>query len=163
MASGDTLCVVGDPRAACLPATSYPQFSTRNVRPTLNYAIGEEAFFEFIMPRHYDGGGVTVYLHYAMSAATSGNVTLETRFERIGDGQQDLDSDGFASGKDTGDVAVPSTSGHVDIASVSHSDGAEMDSVAVGEKFRLGVKRVAASTSDATGDLELVGIEIVES
>lgn len=163
MASGNTLCVVDDVRSASFPAATFPTFDIRNNHPVLDFATGEIAYFEFVMPRHYAGGGVTIYLHYAMTSATANNVKFETDFERIGDGLQDLDADGFTgSPQNTGDVTVPATSGHVDITTTTHTNGAQMDSAAVGEKFRLSVKRVAPSGTDATGDAELVGIEIKE-
>lgn len=52
--------------------------------------------------------------------------------------------------------------GHVDIVNVAFTDGADMDSVAVGESFRMKVTRDAAS-DDATGDAELVKVEIRET
>lgn len=131
--------------------------------PVLDFALNEIGKFSDVMPRHYGGGGVTVYLHYAMTSAEADDVKLETYFERIGDQQQDLDADGFAAAQDTGDITVPGTSGNVDIISTTHTDGGQMDSIAVGEGFRLKVKRVAVGGTDASGDLELRFIEIKET
>ena len=50
----------------------------------------------------------------------------------------------------------------VDIISVDHSHGAQMDSLAVGELGRLKIKRVNATDTDAAGDLEIRGAEIME-
>jgi hypothetical protein len=127
-------------------------------------ALNEIAVFSFVMPRQYSGNGITVYLHYAMSSASSNDVKMETDFERIGDGQQDLDSDGFTgSAQNGGDVTVPGTLGHVDIYSVAHTDGAQIDSLAVGEGGRLWVRRIAVAGTDASGDLELRFVEIQET
>ena len=116
------------------------------------------------MPRHYAGTtGVAVYLHIAMSSANANDIKLEVSFERIGDQQQNLDSDGFAAAQDTGDITVPGTSGLVDIIPVTFTDGAQMDSIAVGEGFRMNIKRVAVVGTDATGDLEIRFVEIKES
>ena len=58
-------------------------------------------------------------------------------------------------------VTVPGTSGLVDIVNVTFTDGADMDSVAVGELFRLKVARDIADT--AVGDIELHALEIKET
>ncbi len=114
------------------------------------------------MPQHYGGGGVTVYLHYAMTSAVSGDVDWDAAFERIGDQQQDLDADGFAAVQSVDNTTVPGTSGLVDVVSIAFTDGAQMDSVAVGEAFRLQVTRDAASDT-ASGDAELVAVELRET
>jgi hypothetical protein len=54
------------------------------------------------------------------------------------------------------------TSGNVDIVNVTFTDGADMDSVAVGEGFRMKITRDAASDT-ATGDAELRFVEIKET
>jgi len=115
------------------------------------------------MPQHYAGTtGVTVYIHYAMSTAESGDIDWDAAFERIGDQQQDIDSDGFAAVNSVDDTTVPGTSGNVDIVSIAFTDGADMDSVAAGEAFRLKITRDAAS-DDAAGDAELFWVEIQET
>lgn len=163
MASGNTLLIF-TPLANEPPASNYATLDTRNQHPVLDFDGGtnESAVFTAIMPRHYAGGGVTVYIHYAMSTETSGDIDWDVAFERIGDGQQDVDSDGFASAQSVDNTTVPGTSGHVDIVSVAFTDGAQMDSVATGESFRLKVTRDAASDT-STGDAELVAIEIKET
>jgi hypothetical protein len=125
-------------------------------------STNESAVFQYIMPQAYSGGGVTVYIHYAMSSATTNTIDWDVAFERIGDQQQDMDSDGFAAANSVDNTTVPGTSGLVDIVSVAFTDGADMDSVAAGEGFRLKVTRDAAS-DDATGDAELWGLEIRET
>ena len=109
------------------------------------------------------GGGLTVYVHYSLSSATANDIKLEVSFERIGDQQQDIDSDGFAAAQNTGDITVPGTSGNVDIITATFTDGAQMDSIAVGEGFRMNIKRVAVVGTDATGDLEIRFVEIKET
>ena len=162
MASGDTLFKF-IPQSNEPPAANFATADTRNTtspHPLLDFAIDEIAIFSGVLPRNYAGGGVTVYLHYSMSSAVADDIKLETDFERIGDQQQDIDSDGFTgSPQNTGDITVPGTSGLVDIVTTAHANGAEMDSVAVGEGFRLKVKRVAATGTDASGDLELRFVE----
>ena len=162
MASGDTLITLlpynNEP-----PTALYATFDTRNQHPVLDHDLTEISVFTAIMPRSYAGGGVTVYLHYAMTSAVANDIRLDTEFERIGDQQQDLDADGFAAAQNTGDITVPGAAGLVDIVSTTHTDGGQMDSAAVGESFRLRVERVAVVGTDAAGDLELVAIEIMET
>jgi hypothetical protein len=97
-----------------------------------------------------------------MSTAEALTIDWDAQFERIGDQQQDLDADGFAAVQSVDNTTVPGTSGLVDIVSIAFTDGAQMDSVAVGESFRLKVTRDAVS-DDATGDAELVKVEIRET
>ena len=162
MASGDTLLIFV-PQSNEPPATTFATLDTRNSHPVLDFALTEIGVVSAVMPRNYGGGGITVYLHYAMSSAEANDIKLTTAFERIGDQQQDLDADGFAAAQNTGDITVPGTSGLVDIIPTTHTDGGEMDSIAVGEGFRLKVTRIAVVGTDATGDLELRFIEIKET
>ena len=164
MASGDTLLIF-TPLHNEPPSSNPATLDMRNQHPVLDFDAGtnESAVFSAVMPRNYAGTtGVTVYLHYAMSSATSGDVDWDVAFERIGDQQQDIDSDSFAAVNSVDNTTVPGTSGLVDIVNVTFTDGADMDSVAVGESFRLKVTRDAASDT-ATGDAELVKVEIKET
>lgn len=163
MASGDTLLIFtalhNEP-----PSSNYATLDLRNVHPVLDFdqTTNESAVFTGVMPRHYEGGGVTVYLHFSASGITSGDVDWDVSFERIGDGQQDIDSDGFAAAQSVDNNTVPGTDGHVDIVNVAFTDGAQMDSVAAGELFRIKVTRDAASDTGAA-DAELHAVEIKET
>lgn len=164
MASGDTLLIF-HPYNSEPPSTNYATLDTRNQHVVLDFrqdTANESAVFSSVMPQNYDGGGVSVYVHYSMETATSGDIDWDSAFERVGDGQLDIDADDFATAQSTDNTTVPGTSGHVDIVSVAHTDGAQMDSVAVGEKFRLKITRDGISDT-ATGDAELHAIEIRET
>lgn len=163
MASGDTLCVftaLNNEPPASNPAT----LDVRNNHMVLDFdaTTDESAVFRGKMPRHYDGGGVTVSISYAMSTATSGDIDWDAAFERIGDQQQDIDSDGFAAVNSTDNTTVPGTSGNVDVVDITFTDGADMDSVAAGEEFRIKITR-DASADTAAGDAELTVVEIRET
>jgi hypothetical protein len=97
-----------------------------------------------------------------MTSATSGDVDWDAAFERIGDQQQDMDSNGFASAKSVDNMTVPGTSGLVDVVSIAFSDGSEIDDIAAGEGFRLKVTRDAAGDT-AAGDAELLFVELKET
>lgn len=163
MASGDTLLIF-TPYHNEPPSSGYATLDLRNGHPVLDFDGGanESAIFTGVMPRHYGGNGVTVYLHYAMTSATSGDIDWDAAFERIGDQQQDISSDSFASVQSVDNTTVPGTAGLVDIVSIAFTNGAQMDSVAAGESFRLKITRDAASDTTTT-DAELVAIEIKET
>lgn len=146
------------------PSTNFATIDTRNSHPVLDFdaATNESAVFSGIMPSYYGGGGVTVYIHYAMTSATSGDIDWDVAFERIGDQQLDIDSDSFAAVNSVDNTTVPGTSGNVDVVSIAFTDGADMDSVAAGEGFRLKITRDAASDT-AAGDAELLYLEIRET
>lgn len=164
MASGDTLLIF-TPLNNEPPSSNPATLDTRNQHPVLDFddSTNESAVFSAVMPRNYAGTtGVTVYIHYAMASAEADTIDWDVAFERIGDQQLDIDGDGFAAANSVDNTTVPGTSGLVDIVNVTFTDGADMDSVAVGEGFRLKVTR-DASSDDATGDAELVFVEIKET
>jgi len=165
MASGDTLLLF-TPLHNEPPSANQATIDTRNQHPVLDFdgsAPNEEAVFTGIMPRNYSGDvGVTVYHHYSMSSATTGDIDWDGAFERIGDQQQDIDSDGFASPQSTDNTNVPSTSGLVDIVAIPFTDGAQIDGILVGETFRYKATRDATNDT-AAGDAELVTVEIKET
>lgn len=164
MASGDTLLVFF-PEHNRPPTSNYATLDSRNGHLCLDFddTTQEAAIFPFVMPRHYAGGGLTVYVHYAAASATTGTAGFDVTFERVGDGQQDVDSDGFATAQTITAVTVPGTSGNVDIASVAITAGAAgTDSIAAGEYGRLRIRRDVANDT-ATGDVEVYAVEVKET
>ncbi len=163
MASGDTLLVFV-PQQNIPPASNYATPNVRNYHPTLDFddTTAESAVFCGVLPRNYGAGGITVYVHWSAKSATSGTGGWTVEFERVGDGSQDTDSDSFATAQTVTAVTVPGTSGNVKISNVAVSNGANLDSIAVGEKFRLRIKRDTANDT-ASGDLELHAVELKET
>jgi hypothetical protein len=141
------------------PAANWAQIDTRNSIAVLDFdaATDESIVFVGIMP---EGavltGGVSVYLKWMATSATSGAVIWEASIERS---NTDLDSDSFdtvafASGTANG------TSGIITSTTISFTT---IDSVAAGELFRLKISRDANGTNgtdDMTGDAELVAVEL---
>lgn len=162
MASGNTLCVFF-PADNEPTSTNYATPDLRNFHPVLNFdtTTGETAFFTAILPRHYAGGGITVYVHWAAATATSGTIGWLVAFERIGTAQ-DLDADSFAGDQTITAVTVSGTSGIVVITNVAVTDGANIDSIAVGEAFRIRITRDVANDT-AAGDAQLVAVELKET
>lgn len=161
MASGDTLLVF-TPLHNEPPASAYATLDMRNAHPVLDFddSTDESAVFTAVLPQRYGGGGVTVYLHWAATSATSGDVVWAVAFERD---NTDLDADSFAAAQSATDT-TDATSGVITTTSVAFTDGAQMDSLAVGEVFRLMVTRDADNVADTmSGDAELVAVEIRET
>jgi hypothetical protein len=147
------------------PTSNGATYDLRNFHPVLDFdtTTQETAVFTGLMPQHYAGGNIVVYIYYSMSTATSGTVGWDITMERIGDGIQDIDADGWATAKTVTAVTVPGTSGNVDVMTVTLTAGAtDTDSVVAGEMFRLRIRRDVANDT-ATGDAELHCIELREA
>lgn len=161
MASGDTL-LIWNALGNEPPATGYATINVRNGHPVLEFdaATTEGGAFSGILPRTYQGGGLTVYLHWMGAAATSGNVVWGTAIERM---NTDLDSDSFAT-QQTATGAANATSGIETVTSIAHSSGANMDGAAAGDAIRLQVQRLGGDAGDTmTGDAQLLLIEVKET
>ena len=125
-------------------------------------ATNQSIIFGDTLSRNYAGGGLTVYLHIALSSETTGDTDWDVAFERVGSGSQDVDADGFATAQSTDNTTVPGTSGHVQVIAVTFTDGAQIDSIAVGEYYRMKVTRAAVSDT-SSGFAELYRVEIKET
>ncbi len=164
MSSGDSLHVF-TPLANTPPATAFATLDTRNSRPVLDFdaAADESAVFESVLSRAYDGGGITVKLIWAATSATSGVVVWAVAFEAIPAGALDIDSDSFATAN-TANGTADSVSGETTETEIAFTNGAQIDSLAVGVPFRLKVTRDADNGSDTmTGDAELLRVELRET
>lgn len=166
MASGDTLVTFGaldnEP-----PTSNFASIDTRNLHPCLDFdaSTDESAVFSGVLPRNYAGGGITIRLYWAATSATTGTCRWSIAIERQDDEGQDLDSDSFATANTAGATA-PATSGSLQYTDIAFTSGSQMDSLAVGERFRIKVMRDADGTSgtdDMTGDAELFAVEIRET
>lgn len=164
MASGNTLLIftahAGNP-----PASNYATLDTRNSHLVLEFdaATAESIVFNGILPRNYAGGGLTVTIVWMADTATTGDVMWGASIERHDDEGLDLDADSFAAEKTVASTA-PGTSGMVQYCAIAFTTGAEMDSLAAAESFRLKIRRVAADAGDTmAGDAQLVAVEIRET
>lgn len=171
MASGNTLCIFaardGVPSAtagavhgilagAASPAEGVPYVA-------FDSATDENVDFYGILPRHYAGGGLTMTLHWA-SGATSGAVVWNAAFRRIADDAEDIDTTAHSYDFNTVTATTASAAGEVDYAAITFTEGADMDSLAVGESFILRIRRDADNGSDnMAGDAYLIGVEIRET
>jgi hypothetical protein len=161
MASGDTLCVF-TPLHGIPPASLFALQGARNAHPTLEFDAAAAWFinFEAVLPRHYAGGGITVYIHWMAASATTGDVKWNTAFERM---NTDLDADSFASAQ-TATSTTNGTTGIETVTAITFTDGAQMDSIAVGEAIRVQVSRDAADAADTmAGNAQLISVELKET
>lgn len=163
MATGQTLAVFL-PQMNEPPSSNYATLNLRNGHPVLEFdtTTQEIAIFTSVLPRNYGSSGITAYVHYAAATATTGTIGWDVSFERIGDGSQDIDSDGFATAQVITAATVPGTSGNVDIINVAITDGANIDSIAAGEAYRVRIRRNVASDT-AAGDAQIIAVELKET
>jgi hypothetical protein len=148
---------------ASIPATP----DLRNSRPVLDFdgSTDEEAVFSDVLSPDYGSGGLTVDTYWAFTSATTGSLRVQAAIERTDASGLDIDADSFAAFQSAGGSA-PGTSGQVIKVTVTFTDGAQMDSVAAGELYRLKIRRDADGTSgtdDIATDAELVFVTVRES
>jgi len=149
------------------PAANFATLDTRNSIPVLDFDADadESAEFSGVMPRSYGGGGVTVTIGWMATdtTVTPHNVVWNAAFKSVTDDADDLDTKAYAAVNTVTD-AEASASGEVAYSVITFTDGADMDSVAAGEYFRLIITRDADNGADTlTDDAELVFVEIRET
>jgi len=120
----------------------------------------ERLFFKALLSTAYGGGGLTFKLQFSATGVTSGNVVVDISIARILAGTDDLDGLTFASVQ-SATVNVPGTDGVTAIASVSFTNGAQMDSWAAGE-YAL-VKVEFNSSGTVAADAEMLSAHALET
>lgn len=172
MASGDTLLTL-DAQSSTPPATAYATLDVRAGGSTpaesfvcldFDDATDEHAdWVNLTLPRNYGGGGLTVTLKWRSPSATTGDCVWNAAIRRIADDAEDVDSaHTYDYNAATGTTA--SAAGEEQYTDITFTDGADMDSLAVGESFVLRIRRDADNGSDTlSGDAELCGIEVRET
>lgn len=173
MASGDTLVVwraldnepPDDVFATIDTILTASTDEPDDVIPVLDFdpTTKEYASFSGVMPANYDSGGVTVVLVWS-SDATTGNVKWDVGFKSFTDDVDDMDTKVYAA-VNTATDATASAAGEFAYTSITFTDGADMDSVAAGEYFRLSVSRDSADGADTmdSNDAELVAVILSET
>lgn len=143
-------------RTGIQPASNYASWDTRNIRPVADFdaSTDESLIFLLKIPDTWTGGDIDVYIDFAMTSATTGNVVWQAAWER---GNTDIDSDSFATAVGSGQVAVSGTSGIKSRGTITF-DSTEIDGAVAGDLVWVKLNRDADSTSatdDAAGDAEL--------
>lgn len=145
------------------PSANYATLDTRNNRPCLDFdtTTQEAAIFTGVLPADYGGAGITVTVFVALSTATTGTVGFDVAIERTDASSLDVDSDSFATAQTITAATVPGTSGQILALAVNIANGADMDSLAAGELFRLRLRRDVANDT-AAGDAEVFAVMVKE-
>lgn len=171
MASGNALCLFhaqdGVPPASTyatgdrIAGGSTPAESV----PVLDFDQGSDEFIDFygVLPATYSGGGLTITLMWSASSATSGNVVWGLAFRRVADDAEQLSTSHSYSYNEVTDAA-PSALTEVAYATITFTNGADMDDLAAGEMFILRCRRNGDDAGDTmSGDAELHFIYIRET
>lgn len=120
-------------------------------------------FYDWVVPSHYDGGGVTVVVGYRMTSATANEIVMQVDIQNIT--TVDIDSAASFGTATTVEETVPGTAGGGGTfsAAISHANAG---SPSAGDQLMLRIQRLGDSSSpadDATGNVELSWIEIRET
>ena len=157
-ASGTKTLAIFAPRDNNPPATLFATLDTRNSITVLDFdaATIESAVFSSIIPEAAVlDSGLSVRVIWMATTATTGNVRWRVALEL---GNTDLDADSF----DTAAEANGAANGTSGIATTTSITLTTIDSVAVGEPYRLRISRVGsdAVNDTMTGDAELIAVEV---
>jgi hypothetical protein len=159
MSSGDSLCVFTAQSKAQGTAT----YDTKNGNPILNFddTTDEYAIFLGVLPRNYGGNGITVRIIWT-SGVIVGDVVWGFQFERQAE-STDMSADSFAAAQSATDT-TDGTAEDANYVDIPFTDGAQIDSLAIGEAFRVKLNRDANNVADTlVGDAALRRIEIRET
>jgi hypothetical protein len=139
------------------PATGFATLDTRNSIAVLDFddASTEGSIYVGVVPQTaVFTSGIIVSLRWTATTATSGNVVWSVSFERC---NTDIDTDSF----DTATAATATTNGTSGIVTVTDITCTSVDSLAVGDLYRVRVQRLGTDGSDTmVGDAELVAVEL---
>jgi len=135
--------------------------------PVLDFDDTTQEYIDFygVMPEHYDGGGLTCIIMYSAAQAATDVVEWQLAFRRVADDAEDLDTTAHTYVYNAVVDTAPSVVGEVGYATITFTDGADMDSLAVGEYFILRATRDPSPSSgtDVTGDASIHAIHIKET
>ena len=110
-------------------------------------STNEGWFFDDVLMQNYDGGGITAEIHWGSFGGNIGVVRWAIAFERIGNEQQDIDSDSFATAKFVNDDVPTPTPGMLKATEIAFLNN-EIDGLLVGEAYRLHLYRNGAHVDD---------------
>ncbi|KKM24243.1 hypothetical protein LCGC14_1607040 [marine sediment metagenome] len=174
MSSGDSLCA-WEPKSNDPPDADFATFDAilttsadepDDVIPVYDFDPGATQEYLVlpgpVMPKHYGGGGVTLDIWF-MCEATSGNVKVDAAFKDLSAGVNLLTATYAAVNTDT--VAVNATARVIFKATITFTDGADMDSVSAGNPFNLLITRDSADAADTvnSNDLEFFRAHLFET
>lgn len=173
MASGDSL-LYATPHQSDSPATLAPTpdvlaggSTPDETIPVLDFdaAAIEYVDFRFTLPEHYAGTtGITLRIVWGADTATTAEVVWSAALRRIGDDVEPLTTSHTYDYNNSAAVTAPSALGETSQDNITFTDGADMDSVDVGDDFILRIRRFATDAGDdMAGDALLHSIYITET
>lgn len=153
MATPDWIVNTGDTPDDAIPCLDFDPGASR-----------EYATFSGYMPSSYSGGGVTLKLLWTSESASAQAVVWEAAFKRFQDNTDDIDANNFAAAN-TVTATKNATARVINYDSITFTNGADMDSVAADEWFRIQIARDAGNASDTmtANDAELVAVVLLET
>lgn len=110
---------------------------------------------KFWLSTRYSGNGLTFILPWAATAATTGAVHWEAAIRRIADDAEDLDAS-HTYDYNSVNATTASAAGELDYATITFTDGADMDNLVAGEWAYLRIRRVPGDASDNLGEIALL-------
>ncbi len=137
----------------------------RNGHPVIEFANAatQSVDIDGLKLTSYSGLGLTFDIEWMADTATSGNCVWQIEVERHQRDTTDLDADSFAAGNTFTD-AVASAAGETVQAQITFTDGADMDSIADGEGFRVRLSRLGGNGSDTmTGAAQVISCSCFET
>ena len=114
--------------------------------------------------QNYGGGGLTFQLDHDTSTGTAGNnARIGIAVRRIDSNSEDLDT-AHTYDYNFSDLATPATRGRWMRSTMAFTNGADMDSVADGERCIIRVQREGNHANDTIGGIWLLhGISAIET
>lgn len=127
--------------------------------PVWDFDASTQEYLDFLcrLSENYASGGLTLKLPFMMTSATTGAVVWSAAIRRIAADAEDIDVSQTYDFNDSSATTVASAAGEVVEATITFTNGADMDSWATTEYAIVRVSRKAADAGDtATGDAELL-------
>lgn len=162
MASGNVVGLIYD---VVPPATSYATPDTRaggsspsEAVPVYDFDDTTAEYLDLycVMSPNYSNGGLTLKLPWTATSATSGAVVWRAAIRRLQYDSEDVDTSQTYDFNQASADTTASSSGAPSEATITFTDGADMDNVAAGEPFILRIGRLPTDSGDTmTGDAEL--------
>jgi len=125
-------------------------------------AADEHADFFVVVPRNYASGGFTLTLVWSANGSSQA-VVWDAAFRRY-DTSEDIDSAAHTYDYNSATATSNATQGVPTYTTIAFTDGADADSIAVGEMAILRIRRDADNASDtSTVDAYLHSWELKET
>lgn len=162
MASGDPVQIFADSPPAANQALTGMRAggSTPAERfPVLGFDAGNIEYWDYhCRLDNYANGGLTFVIEWMAATATTGVVRWEAAIRANPDDAEDVDA-AHTYDYNAVDDTTASASGESSRATITFTNGADMDNLANGETFVLRIRRNASHANDTmAGDAQIKGV-----